>query len=55
MGHMRKRILSEKPGDKATRLVKEPDWLGMETSAEVEVTSEDADYPMESALGILPG
>ena len=27
----------------------------METSAEAEVTSEDRDFPLESALGILPG
>lgn len=49
---MRKRILTEK----AVKTVdKEPDWLGMETSAEAEVTSEDGDFPLESALGILPG
>ena len=49
---MRKRIVPLPPGKNAD---KEPDWLGMETSAEAEVTSEDVDFPLESALGILPG
>ena len=49
---MRKRLISE--NNTASR-GREPDWLGMESSAEAEVTSEDADFPLESALGILPG
>ena len=31
----------------------EPDWLDLERLAQVEITSEDADYPIESAL--IPG
>ena len=49
---MRKRII-EAPVDGGAD--KQVDWLGMETSAEAEVTSEDADFPLESALGVLPG
>lgn len=49
---MRKRLVSEKG---ASSRGTEPDWLGMESSAEAEVTSEDAGFPLESALGILPG
>jgi hypothetical protein len=32
-----------------------PDWLGLETAAEAEVTSEDPAFPLESALGLGPG
>ena len=49
---MRKRTIDETAG---RRDEKQDDWLGMETSAEAEVTSEDAGFPLESALGILPG
>jgi len=49
---MKKRLVGKEAGQSA---VKEPNWLGMETSAEAEVTSEDAQFPLESALGILPG
>ena len=47
---MRKRIIGSDQQETAT-----PDleWLDMETLAEVEITSEDADHPIESAL--LPG
>jgi len=47
---MRKRIIASAQQETAT-----PDleWLDMEALAEVEITSEDADYPIESAL--LPG
>ena len=47
---MRKRIIGSDQEETAT-----PDleWLDMETLAEVEITSEDADHPIESAL--LPG
>jgi len=49
---MRKRFISQAAGAKTTR---EPDWLGMESSAEVEVSSEDPGFPLESALEIQPG
>lgn len=49
---MRKRLV---PHNEGNRSPEEPDWLGMETSAEAEVTSEDAGFPLESALGILAG
>ena len=49
---MRKRLVPQNAGD---RLTLEPDWLGVETSAEAEVTSEDRAFPIESALGIVPG
>lgn len=49
---MRKRLVPKEAGQ---NLPEAPDWLGMETSAEAEVTSEDAEFPLESALGILPG
>ena len=47
---MRKRIISKAQQEPAT-----PDleWLDMDALAEVEITSEDADHPIESAL--LPG
>ncbi len=51
---MRKRIIA------ATRqdvLPANQDWLNVESLAEVEITSEDAAYPVESALlpALLPG
>ncbi len=49
---MRKRLIpsaSPQPG------ARQPDWLGLETAAEAEVTSEDPAFPLESALGITPG
>ena len=49
---MRKRLIPPKPGGTATL---PPDWLGLETAAQVEVTSEDPAFPIESALGIAPG
>jgi len=49
---MRKRLV---PKDAGHSSPEEPDWLGMQTWAEAVVTSEDADFPLESALGILPG
>ncbi|MCI0746795.1 MAG: hypothetical protein L0Y58_15440 [Verrucomicrobia subdivision 3 bacterium] len=47
---MRKRLIPPE-----TRSVGQPDWLGLETAAEAEVTSEDPAFPLESALGIAPG
>jgi hypothetical protein len=47
---MRKRIISHAPGEVAAA---EPGWLDLEHLAEVEITSEDVDYPIESAL--IPG
>ena len=49
---MRKRLVPPNPGDTS---VGQPDWLGLETAAEAEVTSEDPAFPLESALGIAPG
>jgi hypothetical protein len=49
---MRKRIVPPEPGDS---LPAEPDWLGMESSAQAEVTSEDPACPLEAALGIAAG
>lgn len=47
---MRKRIIG--PGPREFAAV-EPDWLDLERLAQVEITSEDADYPIDSAL--IPG
>jgi hypothetical protein len=47
---MRKRIIAPVQKETASR---DQDWLNMEELAEVEVTSEDAAHPIESAL--LPG
>jgi hypothetical protein len=47
---MRKRIIA--PVQKKTAS-SDQDWLNVEGLAEVEITSEDADHPIESAL--LPG
>jgi hypothetical protein len=47
---MRKRVMGDSPGEAATA---EPDWMDLEAAAQVEITSEDADYPIESAL--IPG
>jgi hypothetical protein len=47
---MRKRIISHAPGEVAAA---EPGWLDLKRLAEVEITSEDVDYPIESAL--IPG
>ena len=47
---MRKRIIGQGPGEVA---VPEPGWLDLEHLAEVEITSEDVDHPIESAL--IPG
>jgi hypothetical protein len=44
---MRKRIIGYGPGEVAPA---EPGWLDLERLAQVEITSEDADYPIESAL-----
>jgi hypothetical protein len=44
---MRKRIIGHGPRDVAAA---EPGWLDLEHLAQVEITSEDADYPIESAL-----
>ena len=47
---MRKRLIDPGPGKGAAP---EPEWLNLEHLAQVEITSEDAGYPIESAL--LPG
>ena len=47
---MRKRIIAPGPGEVAAT---EPGWLDLERLAQVEITSEDADHPIESAL--IPG
>lgn len=47
---MRKRILAQVQKDTVSP---DHDWLNVEGLAEVEITSEDAAYPIESAL--LPG
>nr|WP_296749415.1 discoidin domain-containing protein [Thioalkalivibrio sp.] len=47
---MRKRIIPAKPEPGA---VPEGDWLDLEYLAEVEITSEDPEHPIEDAL--LPG
>jgi hypothetical protein len=47
---MRKRIIGQGPRAVATA---EPGWVDLERLAQVEITSEDADYPIESAL--IPG
>ena len=47
---MRKSIIGRGPGAVAAA---EPGWLDLEHLAEVEITSEDVDHPIESAL--IPG
>ena len=47
---MRKRIIGHGPREVSAA---EPGWLDLERLAQVEITSEDADYPIESAL--IPG
>jgi len=47
---MRKRIIGQDLGKVAAA---EPNWIDLEPLAQVEVTSEDAGYPIESAL--IPG
>jgi hypothetical protein len=49
---MRKRLIPMKSLPSPST---ETDWLGMESSAEAEVTSEDPGHPIESALGISAG
>ena len=44
---MRKRIIGSIPRDISAA---EPGWLDLEHLAQVEITSEDVDYPIESAL-----
>ncbi len=47
---MRKHIISDGPRDVSAA---EQGWLDLELLAQVEFTSEDVDYPIESAL--IPG
>jgi len=47
---MRKRIIGHGPRDVAAA---EPGWMDLESLAQVEITSEDVDHPIESAL--IPG
>jgi hypothetical protein len=47
---MRKRIIGHGPREVAAG---EPGWLDLEHLAQVEITSEDVDHPIESAL--IPG
>ncbi len=49
---MRKRLI---PSDADQSVANQPDWMGMETSAQAEVSSEDPAFPIESALGLAPG
>ena len=47
---MRKRIVTPSP----TTVHAQKDWLDLERAATVEVTSEDAGFPIESSLSIEP-
>jgi hypothetical protein len=47
---MRKRIIGQGPGEVAAA---EPGWMDLEHLTQVEITSEDVDHPIESAL--IPG
>ena len=47
---MRKRIIGHGPREVAAA---EPGWMDIDLLAQVEITSEDVDYPIESAL--IPG
>jgi hypothetical protein len=47
---MRKRIIGQAPSEVSAA---EPGWMDIERLAEVEITSEDVDYSIESAL--IPG
>jgi hypothetical protein len=47
---MRKRLIGHGPGEVVAA---EPDWLDLEHLAQIEITSEDVGYPIESAL--IPG
>jgi hypothetical protein len=47
---MRKRIIAHGPREVAPA---EPGWMDLERLAQVEITSEDVDHPIESAL--IPG
>ena len=47
---MRKRIIGHSAGEVAAA---EPGWMDLEHLAQVEITSEDVDHPIESAL--IPG
>ena len=49
---MRKRIV---PTTVATPTVAESEWVDVRRDAEVELTSEDAEFPVESALGPATG
>ena len=44
---MRKRVIGHGPREVAAV---EPGWLDLERLAQVEITSEDVDHPIESAL-----
>ncbi len=44
---MRNRIIGHGPGEVAAA---EPGWLDLERLAQVEITSEDVDHPIEAAL-----
>jgi hypothetical protein len=47
---MRKRVIGHGPGE---AVAAEPGWMNLERLAQVEITSEDVDYPIEAAL--IPG
>ncbi|MFP3868942.1 MAG: hypothetical protein ACLFUU_12435 [Desulfobacteraceae bacterium] len=49
---MRKRIIGRGPSEVTAA---EPGWLNLERLAQVEITSEDVDHPIESALVPGPG
>ena len=44
---MRKHMIGDDPGEAAAA---EPEWMDLERLAQVEITSEDVDHPIESAL-----
>lgn len=47
---MRKRVIGHDPREVTAA---EPNWIDLDLLAQVEITSEDVDYPIESAL--IPG
>jgi uncharacterized protein (DUF736 family) len=49
---MRKRFIHPEPQDAS---IEDQDWLDLEPLVQVELTSEDAGYPVEAALGMQAG
>jgi hypothetical protein len=54
-GHVKGMIKRVVSAESIASLPAEPDWLGMESFAQAEVTSEDPAFPLESALGLSDG